>query len=94
EEVEEVFVKKDMSVEPMDGVFDDAQKKVEAPLNKTPRKTGIWSGRKADSLKRNIVFSLEMEVHTLIGRISRKWSMKIPIARRVDGLSYGYWHLL
>ncbi|GJY53010.1 ATP-dependent DNA helicase PIF1-like protein [Tanacetum coccineum] len=25
-------------------------------------------------------------------RISRKWSMRMPIARRVDGLSYGYWH--
>ncbi|GJU86668.1 hypothetical protein Tco_1294214 [Tanacetum coccineum] len=27
------------------------------------RKTGIWSGRKADSSKRNIVFSPEMKLH-------------------------------
>ncbi|GJX74488.1 hypothetical protein Tco_0313083 [Tanacetum coccineum] len=63
EEVEEVFVKKDLSIEPMDGVFDDARKKMEAPSKKTPRKTGIWSGRKADSHKGNIAFSPETKVH-------------------------------
>ncbi|GJX53192.1 hypothetical protein Tco_0281561 [Tanacetum coccineum] len=65
EEVEEVFIKKDLSIEPMDEVVDDAWKKVEAPLKNTPKKTR---------------------------RISRKWSMRMPITRRVDGLSYGYWH--
>ncbi|GJX77463.1 putative reverse transcriptase domain-containing protein [Tanacetum coccineum] len=39
EEVEEVFVEKDPSIEPMVGVFDDVRKKVEAPPKKTPRKT-------------------------------------------------------
>ncbi|GJU91493.1 hypothetical protein Tco_1303916 [Tanacetum coccineum] len=63
EEVEEVFAEKDLSIEPMDGVFDDARKKVEAPPKKTLRKTGIWSGRKADSPKRNIAFSPETKVH-------------------------------
>ncbi|GKD80651.1 zinc knuckle CX2CX4HX4C containing protein [Tanacetum coccineum] len=38
---------------------DDTQKKVEAP----PRKTCIWSGRKVDSPKRNVVFSPETKVH-------------------------------
>ncbi|GKC44753.1 hypothetical protein Tco_1062475 [Tanacetum coccineum] len=42
---------------------DDTQKKMEAPPKKTPRKTGIWSGRKADSHKRNVVFSSETKVH-------------------------------
>nr|GEZ60149.1 hypothetical protein [Tanacetum cinerariifolium] len=41
EEVEEVFVEKDLSIEPMNVEVDDAQKKVEAPPKKTPRKTGI-----------------------------------------------------
>nr|GEV35911.1 hypothetical protein [Tanacetum cinerariifolium] len=67
EEVEEVFVEKDLSIRPMDGVFDDAQKRVEAPPKKTHKKTG---------------------------GILRKWSMRMPIARRVDGLSYGYWQFL
>nr|GEV35914.1 hypothetical protein [Tanacetum cinerariifolium] len=62
EEVEEVFVEKDLSIRPMDGVFDDAQKRVEAPPKKTHKKTGIWSGRKADSSKRNVAFSLETKV--------------------------------
>ncbi|GJR21843.1 reverse transcriptase domain-containing protein [Tanacetum coccineum] len=42
---------------------DDTQKKMEAPPKKTPRKTGIWSGRKADSHKRNVVFSSKTKVH-------------------------------
>ncbi|GJV14504.1 hypothetical protein Tco_1359827 [Tanacetum coccineum] len=33
------------------------------PLKKTPRKTGIWSIRKTDSRKRNVVFSPETKVH-------------------------------
>ncbi|GKA46331.1 hypothetical protein Tco_0739214 [Tanacetum coccineum] len=37
-------------------------KKMEAPPKKTPRKTGIWSGRKADSHKRNVALSPEMKV--------------------------------
>ncbi|GKE84757.1 hypothetical protein Tco_1558499, partial [Tanacetum coccineum] len=46
----------------MDGLVDDARKKVEAPPKKSPRKTGIWSGRKTNSPKINIAFSLEMKV--------------------------------
>ncbi|GKF87502.1 hypothetical protein Tco_0258379, partial [Tanacetum coccineum] len=42
---------------------DDTQKKVDAPPKKTPRKTCIWSGRKVDSPKRNVVFSPETKVH-------------------------------
>nr|GEX44064.1 hypothetical protein [Tanacetum cinerariifolium] len=42
---------------------DDARKKVKAPPKKTLRKTGIWSGRKADSPKRNVVFSPEKKIH-------------------------------
>ncbi|GKA14372.1 hypothetical protein Tco_0694018 [Tanacetum coccineum] len=47
EEVEEVFV----------------EKKVEGPPKKTPRITGIWSARKADSPKRNVAFSSKTKVH-------------------------------
>ncbi|GKE93273.1 hypothetical protein Tco_1574368 [Tanacetum coccineum] len=50
EEVENVFVED--NGKPIDGLVDDARKKVEAPPKKTPRKTGIWSGRKADSPKK------------------------------------------
>ncbi|GKB85138.1 hypothetical protein Tco_0957410 [Tanacetum coccineum] len=38
-------------------------KKVEVSPKKTPRKAGIWTGRKAESPKRNIVFFHEMNVH-------------------------------
>ncbi|GJT65767.1 hypothetical protein Tco_1017247, partial [Tanacetum coccineum] len=34
-----MFVEKDLSIEPMDEVVDDARKKVEAPPKKTPKKT-------------------------------------------------------
>ncbi|GJZ35572.1 hypothetical protein Tco_0581389 [Tanacetum coccineum] len=94
EEVEEVFVEKDLSIEPMDGEVDDARKKVEAPPKKTPGKTGIWSGRKVNSPNRNVAFYLKQRFTALIRRISRKWSMRMPIARKVYGLSYGYWHFL
>nr|GFD19805.1 hypothetical protein [Tanacetum cinerariifolium] len=47
----------------MDGLVDDARKNEEAPPKKTPRKTGIWSGRKADSLKRNVDFSPDRLVY-------------------------------
>ncbi|GKB49063.1 hypothetical protein Tco_0899816, partial [Tanacetum coccineum] len=60
EEVEEVFVEKDRSVEPLDEVDDDARKKVEASLKKT---LSIWLGRKANSPKRNVDFSPETKVH-------------------------------
>nr|GEU85032.1 hypothetical protein [Tanacetum cinerariifolium] len=43
--------------------MDDTRKKMKALPKKTPRKTAIWSGRKADSLKRNVAFSPEMKVH-------------------------------
>ncbi|GKF82876.1 hypothetical protein Tco_0244532 [Tanacetum coccineum] len=35
----------------------------EVPPKNTPRKTGIWTGWKVDSPKRNLVFSPEMKVH-------------------------------
>ncbi|GKC20108.1 hypothetical protein Tco_1022258 [Tanacetum coccineum] len=57
EEVENLFVKD--NGKHMDDLVDDARKKVEAP----PKKTSIWSGRKADSPKRNVVFSPETKVH-------------------------------
>ncbi|GJU84708.1 hypothetical protein Tco_1292254 [Tanacetum coccineum] len=43
----------------MDDLVDDTKKKVEAP----PMKTGIWLGRKMDSPKRNVVYSLETKLH-------------------------------
>nr|GEU72453.1 zinc knuckle CX2CX4HX4C [Tanacetum cinerariifolium] len=79
---ENVFLKD--NGKPIDGLVDDAHKKVEAPPKKTPRKNGIWSGRKLDYPKRNVVFLLKRRFTTLIGRISRKWSMGMPIAKRVD----------
>ncbi|GJR64331.1 hypothetical protein Tco_0010396 [Tanacetum coccineum] len=54
--------KKGMVGKPMDDLVDDTQKKIEAPPKKNPRKTSIWSGKKADSSKRNIVFSHETKV--------------------------------
>ncbi|GKB59387.1 hypothetical protein Tco_0915573, partial [Tanacetum coccineum] len=45
EEVKNVFVED--NGKPMDGLVDDARKNEEAPPKKTPRKTGIWSGRKS-----------------------------------------------
>ncbi|GJZ02446.1 hypothetical protein Tco_0520407 [Tanacetum coccineum] len=48
----------------MDDLVDDTLKKIEAPpKKKTPKKTSIWSRRKADSPKRNVVFSPETKVH-------------------------------
>nr|GEU92839.1 hypothetical protein [Tanacetum cinerariifolium] len=44
---------------PMGDLVDDTRKRVEA----YSRMTGIWSGRKVDSRKRNIVFSSEMNLH-------------------------------
>nr|GFA23119.1 hypothetical protein [Tanacetum cinerariifolium] len=61
EKVENVFVED--NGKHMDDLVDDARKKVEAPPKKTPRETSIWSGRKASSPKRNVVFSSEMNVH-------------------------------
>nr|GEW08675.1 hypothetical protein [Tanacetum cinerariifolium] len=61
EEVENVFVEDNGKY--MDDLVDDAQKKVEASLKKTPMKTSIWLRRKADSPKRNVVFSPETKVH-------------------------------
>nr|GEX64002.1 zinc knuckle CX2CX4HX4C [Tanacetum cinerariifolium] len=43
----------------MDDLVDDIRKKVRASL----KKTSIWSGRKADSPKSNVVFSPETKVH-------------------------------
>ncbi|GKC12677.1 hypothetical protein Tco_1009459 [Tanacetum coccineum] len=74
-------------------LVDDTRKKVEAPPKKTPRKTGIWSGRKAGSPKRNVVFSPtkvryfdrdDMDLMTWVSW-SRKWSMRMPITTMVDG---------
>ncbi|GJX37625.1 hypothetical protein Tco_0250928 [Tanacetum coccineum] len=50
---------KEDNEKPKDASVDDTWKKVEAP----PRKTSIWTGRKADSLTRNVMFSLETNVH-------------------------------
>ncbi|GJY80801.1 hypothetical protein Tco_0493552 [Tanacetum coccineum] len=61
EEVKNVFVKD--NGKSMDDLVDDARKKMEAPPTKTLKKTGIWSGKKADSPKRNIIFSPETKVH-------------------------------
>nr|GFB26024.1 zinc knuckle CX2CX4HX4C [Tanacetum cinerariifolium] len=36
---------------------------VEAPPKKTPRKNGIWSGKKVDYPKRNVVFSPKTKVY-------------------------------
>nr|GEV38763.1 reverse transcriptase domain, reverse transcriptase zinc-binding domain protein [Tanacetum cinerariifolium] len=47
-----------------DDLVDDTQKKMEAP-QKTPRKTSIWSGKKADSPKRSVVFSPKTKVYYL-----------------------------
>ncbi|GKC68048.1 hypothetical protein Tco_1100646, partial [Tanacetum coccineum] len=43
----------------MDDLVDDTRKKVGA----SPKKTSIWSSRKADSPKSNVVFSPETKVH-------------------------------
>ncbi|GJZ98588.1 hypothetical protein Tco_0671041 [Tanacetum coccineum] len=48
---------------PIDDLVDDARKKGVVPPKKTPRKTGIWSDRKANSPKRNVFFSPETKVH-------------------------------
>ncbi|GJW77357.1 hypothetical protein Tco_0139039 [Tanacetum coccineum] len=60
-EVKNIFVED--NGKPMDSLVDDARKKVSAPPKKTPMKTCIWSGRKADSPKRNVVFSPKTKVH-------------------------------
>ncbi|GJT89643.1 hypothetical protein Tco_1078488 [Tanacetum coccineum] len=61
EEVENIFVED--NGKPMDDLVGDARKKVKASPKKTPRKTRIWLGRKADSPKINVVFSPETNVH-------------------------------
>ncbi|GJU26423.1 reverse transcriptase domain, reverse transcriptase zinc-binding domain protein [Tanacetum coccineum] len=53
------------NAEPLDDFVDDTWKKMDAPPRKTPRKIGIWLGRKANSPKRNIVFSPKRKVHYL-----------------------------
>ncbi|GKD28600.1 hypothetical protein Tco_1239378 [Tanacetum coccineum] len=83
EEVKNVFVED--NGKPMDCLVNDARKKVEDPPKKTHRKTGIWLGRKVDSPKRNVIFSPEPKIHYLIWMV-RKWSMKMPLAKMVDGL--------
>nr|GFB34390.1 hypothetical protein [Tanacetum cinerariifolium] len=47
----------------MDDLVDDTWKNMETPPKKTPRKTCIWSDRKADSSKRNVVFAPETKVY-------------------------------
>ncbi|GKC62745.1 hypothetical protein Tco_1095343, partial [Tanacetum coccineum] len=59
--------------------------KVEAPPKKTPRKTGIRSGRKAESLKRNVVFSPETKVHYFDrDDIEEVEHERMPIVEKVD----------
>ncbi|GKA28795.1 hypothetical protein Tco_0715040 [Tanacetum coccineum] len=57
EKVKNVFVED--NEKHMDNLVDDTRKNVEAP----PKKTGIWSSRKAGSPKRNVVFSHKTKVH-------------------------------
>nr|GEX15265.1 hypothetical protein [Tanacetum cinerariifolium] len=54
---------------PTDDLVDDIHKKMKAHPKKTLRKTNIWSGRKADYPKRNVVFSPERRFTTLIGML-------------------------
>nr|GEX71706.1 zinc knuckle CX2CX4HX4C [Tanacetum cinerariifolium] len=61
EEVENIFVED--NGKHIDGLVDDAQKKVEVPLKKIHKKNGIWLGRKTDSPIRNVTFSFETKVH-------------------------------
>nr|GEY41267.1 hypothetical protein [Tanacetum cinerariifolium] len=61
EEVKNVFGED--NGKPIDGLVDDARKKMEDPPKKTLRKIGIWLGRKANPPKRNVAFSPEMKVH-------------------------------
>nr|GEU59657.1 hypothetical protein [Tanacetum cinerariifolium] len=63
---------------PMDGLVDDAQKKTEAPPKKIPNKTIICSGRKKDSLKRNVSFSHEMKVVNIVGNKMHK-AFPLPV---------------
>ncbi|GJS15446.1 hypothetical protein Tco_0409918, partial [Tanacetum coccineum] len=79
---------------PMDDLVDETQNKVEVPPKKNPWKIGIWSGRKADSPKRNVVFSPETKVHYFnrddmefddMGRRPRDGSMRMPTSIMVDG---------
>nr|GEZ58903.1 zinc knuckle CX2CX4HX4C [Tanacetum cinerariifolium] len=58
-----VSSKKEDNGNPMDDFVDETRKKVEVHPKKTPKKTGIWSGRKADSPKRNVVFSPKTKVN-------------------------------
>nr|GEU46625.1 probable 2,3-bisphosphoglycerate-independent phosphoglycerate mutase [Tanacetum cinerariifolium] len=61
EEVKNIFV--EYNGKHVDDLVDDARKKVKAPPKKIPKKTGIWSVKKVDSFKRNLVFSLETTFH-------------------------------
>ncbi|GKB73780.1 putative reverse transcriptase domain-containing protein [Tanacetum coccineum] len=61
--VDDQCPKKVKVVAPTQVSDDGFVEKAEAPPKKTPRKTGTWSGRKADSPKRNVVFSLETKVN-------------------------------
>ncbi|GKD74457.1 hypothetical protein Tco_1332739, partial [Tanacetum coccineum] len=47
----EMFIEKDLSIEPMNEVVNDAWKKVEAPPKKTPKKTGFGRVEKRTLLK-------------------------------------------
>nr|GEV30306.1 hypothetical protein [Tanacetum cinerariifolium] len=79
---------------PMDDLVDETRKKVEVPPKKTPRKTRIWSGRKADSSKRNVVFSPETKVHYFdrddmefddMGQAAKGFGHEMPTSIMVDG---------
>nr|GEV71341.1 hypothetical protein [Tanacetum cinerariifolium] len=67
---------------------------VKGPPKNTLKKTGISSGRKADSSKRNIVFSPKMKVHYFdrddmifddMGHTTKELEHKMRIAKMVDG---------
>ncbi|GKE40667.1 hypothetical protein Tco_1464072, partial [Tanacetum coccineum] len=62
---------------PMDDLVDDIHKKMEALAKKIPMKTDIWSGWKAGSPKRNVVFSSVTKENMDVGaERHRNWTSK------------------
>ncbi|GJT63802.1 hypothetical protein Tco_1015282 [Tanacetum coccineum] len=71
---------------PMVDLVGDTRNKVGDPQ----RKTGIWSGRKADSPKRHVAFSVETKLRYFDNLMTwdkwaRKWSMGMLLVRMVGG---------
>ncbi|GJV93434.1 hypothetical protein Tco_1541247 [Tanacetum coccineum] len=91
EEVDNVF--KEDNGKPMDDLVNNAHKKVEAPPKKAHWKTRIWSGRKADSPKRNVAFSSEMNFPYFDRDDIEEVEHENAYSKK-GSLSYGYWHFL